>query len=102
MRSEASKRVRPAHRRLWAEPFFFWWLLSTYELLYVGLWLFLQIQKGYSAADLLGRIITSRGAAVPLMVAVALAVTRNRFAHGLGLILLITWLFLGSWNYRIT
>lgn len=31
----------------------------------------------------------------------ALALTHNRLAHGLGLVLLTVWLFLGYWNYRI-
>ena len=80
---------------------YFWRLFSVYQLLYVGLWLFLQTQKGVSPPDLIARILTPRGAALPLVIGLALAMTRNRIAHGLGLILLIVWLFLGYWNYRI-
>lgn len=80
---------------------FFWRLFAAYQLLYLGLWLFLQVQKGYSLPDLIGRSLTPRGAALPLLLGIALALTRNRVAHGLGLIVLIAWLFLGYWNYRI-
>jgi len=47
------------------------------------------------------RSFTPSGAALPLVVGLGLALTRNRLLEGIGLILLIGWLFIGYWSYDI-
>src|SRR4051795_10241024 len=42
------------------------------------------------------------GAATPLVVGVAMALTRSRIVQNGGLILLIGWLFAGYWSYTIS
>jgi len=81
---------------------YFWRLFSVYQLMYFGFWLFFETKKGLSPRDLLERAFTPSGGALPLVVGMALASTRNRIVQGLGLILLIFWLLLGYWSYSIS
>lgn len=80
---------------------YFWRLFTIYQLLYVGFWVFFQIRKGASAVGLMERSFGPTGPALPLVVGIGLALTRNRWVQGAGLVLLIVWLFVGYWNYTI-
>jgi hypothetical protein len=81
---------------------YFWRLFSIYQLLYVSLWVFFQIKKGSSALDLMERGFAPSGAGLQLVVGIGLALTRNRFAQGAGVVLLIIWLFIGYWSQNIS
>lgn len=81
---------------------YFWRLFSLYELMYFGFWIFFMTKKGLSPLNLAERAFTPSGGALPLVVGIGLALTRNRLVQGLGLMLLIVWLFVGYWSYRIT
>ena len=81
---------------------YFWRLFSMYELMYFGFWIFFETKKGLSATDLAERAFTPNGGALPLIVGIGLALTRNRIVQGIGLTLLIVWLFVGYWSYQIT
>ena len=70
--------------------------------MYFGFWIFFMTKKGLSPLDLAERAFTPSGGALPLVVGIGLALTRNRLVQGLGLMLLIVWLFVGYWSYRIT
>jgi hypothetical protein len=80
---------------------YFWRLFSMYELMYFGFWIFFMSKKGLSPLNVAERAFTPSGGALPLVVGIGLALTRNRFVQGLGLTLLIVWLIVGYWSYRI-
>jgi hypothetical protein len=81
---------------------YFWRLFSLYQLMYFGFWIFFQTKKGLPPAALVARVFEPTGAAVPLIIGIALAVTRRRSLQAGGLILLMGWLIVGYWNYRIS
>ena len=81
---------------------YFWRLFSAYQLMYLGFWIFFQTKKGLPPAALLQRIFEPTGAAVPLIIGIAMALTRRRSLQATGLILLMGWLIVGYWNYRIS
>jgi hypothetical protein len=81
---------------------YFWSVFSAYQLMYVGFWIFFQSKKGLSFGDLGERIFLPTGAATPLLVGLAMALTRSRLVQCGGLILLIGWLFVGYWSYTIS
>ena len=81
---------------------YFWRLFSMYELMYFGFWIFFMTKKGLSPLNLAETAFTPSGGALPLVVGIGLALTRNRLVQGVGLTLLIVWLFIGYWNYQIT
>ena len=81
---------------------YFWSVFTAYQLMYVGFWIFFQTKKGLSYGDLGERIFLPTGAATPFVVGLAMALTRNRAVQSSGLILLIGWLFVGYWNYKIS
>jgi hypothetical protein len=81
---------------------YFWRVFSAYQLMYVGFWIFFQKRHGLPTATLAERMFTPSGAAVPFVIGVLLALTRNRWAHGTGVLLLIGWLFAGYWDYTIS
>ena len=81
---------------------YFWRLFSMYELMYFGFWIFFQTKKGLPPAALLERIFEPTGAAVPLIIGIAMALFRRRSLQAIGLVLLMGWLIVGYWNYRIS
>lgn len=80
---------------------YFWRLFSMYQLMYAGFWIFFQIKKGLPIAALVERMFAPTGAAVPLIIGIAMALTGRRSVQGIGLIVLMGWLIAGYWNYTI-
>lgn len=80
---------------------YFWRVFSVYQLIYFGFWIFFHMRKGASPVYLFNRALTPSGGALPLIVGIGLALTRNRLVQALGLILLIVWLFIGYWTSTI-
>lgn len=81
---------------------YFWSVFSAYQLMYLGFWIFFESIKGMSLGDLGERVFLPNGAATPLVVGLAMALTRSRIVQSGGLILLIGWLFAGYWSYTIS
>lgn len=81
---------------------YFWRVFSAYQFMYAGFWVFFATKQGLSAGDLVARIFMPSGGATPFVIGCLLVVTRNRFAQGAGLSLLVFWLLAAYWDYTIS
>lgn len=81
---------------------YFWLVFSAYQAMYAGFWIFFAARKGSTVGDLAERMFLPSGGGTPLVIGAVMVATRNRIAQGLGLILLIVWLFVAYWDYTIS
>jgi hypothetical protein len=77
---------------------YFWRLYTLYQIVYAGIWIVFQMQKGVEPLQMVAR---SWEILVPLFLGAALSLIPNRIVQGLGIASLIGILLFGYWGYRI-